>query len=115
MGPAKWEKSWTFSCKKCTAKQTPCCQKRLASRVKRLPLPGSRLKSRPRSKNCGSRCRTSNERGEQACPFGADRFGPVGLGEIDAGAENFGVARNDAFGIVYHPVAPRDRSHREML
>src|SRR5580692_6217502 len=115
MAPVRWERSWIFSCKKCTAKQTRCCRKRLASKVKRWPSPGSHLKLRPRSKNCGSRCRTSNERGERACPAGADRFGSIGLGEIDAGAENFGVARNDAFGLVYHPVAQGDRSHREML
>src|SRR5580704_374129 len=115
MAPAKWGRSSTFFFRKCIAKQTRCCQKRLASKVKRSPSPGWRLKSRPRLKNCGSRCRTSNEPGERTCPAGDYRFGSIGLGEIDTGTENFGVARNDAFGLVYHPVAQGDRSHREML
>ena len=46
---------------------------------------------------------------------GADRFRAVGLGKIDAGAEDSGAAGDDAVGVMYHEATAGDGSKRKML
>src|SRR6266403_5623835 len=113
--PANSARNWIFCCRRCTAKQTPCYRRLLASKLKRWPSPVCPWKFARKSKRCANRCRTSNDCGERDCTAAADRVRPFRLRKVDPGAENFGAARNDAFGFVYHKAAPRDRGQWEVL
>src|SRR5258708_7023547 len=114
MARASSARNWIFFSRRCTAKQTPCFRKRPAWRAKRWPSPVCRWKFAQRSKSCANRCRTSNDSGERGCTAGADRVRPFRLGQVDAGAESFGAARDHAFGVVYHKAPPRDRGQWEV-
>src|SRR5208337_7141 len=104
-----------FCFRKCSARRTPCFPKRPAWKAKLWRSRGSRWRSKRKSRNCGNRCRTSNERDKRGCTAGGDRVRAVGLGEIDAGAEGIGAAGDDAFDILHHQAPAGDRGHWKML
>src|SRR5208283_1232293 len=100
--PANSAKNLIFCSRKCTAKPIPCFLKHPAWRAKRWRLPAFLSKSKPKSKNCGNRCRTSNERAKNGFAAGVDRVGALGLRKIDLGSEDSGAARNHVLGVIYH-------------
>ncbi len=97
------------------ARPIRCCPKRPAWKARRWQSRAWHWRSRRRSRNCGSRYKTSNEHGDRDCAAGVDRVGAVGIGKIDFGAANPGTPRDDAFDLMYYTVAPGDRGPREVL
>src|SRR5882762_1196791 len=113
--PANSAKNWIFCCRRCTAKQTPCYRRLLASKLKRGPSPVCPWKFARKSKSCANRCRTSNDRAERRCAAGDHCFRSFRLWEVDVGAKSFGAAWHHAFGFVYYQAASPDRGQWEML
>src|SRR5271166_5348161 len=100
--PENLARNSIFCSRRCIAKPIRCSLKRRAWKAKRSRLPASLWKSKRKSKNCGNRCRTSNERGKGGIAAGTDRVGAVRLWKIYLGATDSGAAGNDVFSVVYH-------------
>src|ERR1700739_4173084 len=115
MERGSWGRNSIFCCRKCIGKRTPCFRRRRGWKAKRWRLRGCRWKSRRRLRNCVSRSRTSNERGDEHGAANPDCVRTVGVGKKHAGAEDLGNTGNDAVGVGNDKAASGDRGKWKML
>src|SRR5262245_3402255 len=115
MAQANSARSWISSYKKCIVRRTRCFRKHPAWKVKRWPSLVWDSRSKRKSKNIGSRYRTSNKRRTCKQADGVDRFRAIGIRKIDISTADFANAGNDGFEVLYYQAASHYGIKREML